>query len=61
MKTRVNDLIYKAKEKAGLKQWQVAELAGYREEQFSRLLRHELPEEEQKRIVQLIETHARKE
>ena len=57
----MNDMILVAREKAGLKQWQVAELAGYREDKFSRMLRHELPKEEQKRIVQLIIDHTQKE
>lgn len=51
----MNEMITKAREKAGLKQWQVAEILGYREDKFSRMLRHELPEEEQIRIVKLIE------
>ena len=54
-KNPMNEKIKKAREKAGLKQWQVAELAGYREDKFSRMLRHELPEEEQIRIIKLIE------
>ena len=51
----MNEMITKAREKAGLKQWQVAELAGYREDKFSRMLRHELPLDEQIRITKLIE------
>ena len=51
----MNEMITKAREKAGLKQWQVAEILGYREDKFSRMLRHELPEAEQIRIVKLIE------
>lgn len=53
----MNEMILIARARAGLKQWQVAELAGYREDKFSRMLRHELPAEEQKRIVQLINDH----
>lgn len=56
-----NVLIHDARKKAGLTQWEVAELAGYREDSFSRKMRHELPEDEQKRIVKLIENNARAE
>ena len=38
----------------GLKQWQVAELLNISESVFSRLLRKELSEEEQKRIINLM-------
>ena len=53
----MNEMILAARAKAGLKQWQVAELAGYREDKFCRMLRHELPKEEQERIVKLIEDY----
>ena len=42
---------------SGLKQWQVADLVGIRDDAFSRKLRHELPIEEQDRIVDLIRNH----
>ena len=38
----------------GVKQWQLAELLGCGEYTLCRKLRHELPDEEQKRIVALI-------
>ena len=38
-----------------VKQWEVAELLKISEPSLSRLLRHELPEEEQDRIVKAIE------
>ena len=40
---------------AGLKQWQLAQILGIDESVLSRKLRYELPEEEQDRIVALIE------
>ena len=40
---------------AGLKQWEVAKLLGMNEAVLSRKMRAELPEEEQDRIVQVIE------
>ncbi|MBR3244189.1 MAG: hypothetical protein IKF90_16085 [Parasporobacterium sp.] len=43
--------------KSGLKQWQVADLVGIRDDAFSRKLRHELPREEQDRIVELIRNY----
>lgn len=39
---------------SGLKQWQVAELIGIRDDAFSRKLRYELPEEEQNKIIEAI-------
>ena len=40
---------------SGFKQWEVADLLGVSESVFSRKLRNELPEEEQDKIVNLIE------
>ena len=40
--------------KAGLRQWQIAEAYGVTEFSFSRMLRHELPEETKDRILQII-------
>lgn len=40
---------------AGMKQWELARLLGIGESVLSRKLRDELPEEEQDRIVTLIE------
>lgn len=39
----------------GLKQWEAAEALGILETSFSRKLRHELPEDEQNRIIAVIE------
>ena len=38
----------------GMKQWQLADLMGIREETLCRMLRHELSEAEQIEIVKLI-------
>lgn len=43
--------------KCNLKQWQVAALLGIDESVFSRKLRKELPEEEQNRIISIIEAN----
>lgn len=40
-----------------VKQWEVAELLKVSEPSLSRMLRHELPEEEQDRIINLIEKY----
>ena len=39
----------------GLKQWKVAQLMGVSESKLSRMLRDELPEDEQNRIIDIIE------
>ena len=40
---------------AGIKQWQLAEALGISETHFSRKLRKELPEEERKKILSVID------
>lgn len=40
---------------AGLRQWQVAAALGMSETHFSRKLRHELPQEESKKILRVID------
>ena len=42
---------------SGMKQWQVANLIGIRDDAFSRKLRYEMPEEEQDEIIELIRQH----
>ena len=42
--------------KAGLKQWQVADLVGITEQALSKKLRKELPAEEQQRIIKTIKS-----
>ena len=39
----------------GLKQWEVARLMGVSESKLSRMLRDELPEDEQNRIIDILE------
>lgn len=39
----------------GVRLWEVAEAYGLSDQNFSRKLRHELPEEEQKKIMQIID------
>ena len=41
-----------------MKQYELAELMGIHDFSLSRKLRHELPEDEQRQIVSLIENHA---
>ena len=41
-----------------MKQYELAELMGIHDFSLSRKLRHELPEDEQRRIVDLIKNHA---
>ena len=43
----------------GMKQWEVARLLGMSESVLSRRLRDELPEDEQDRIIALIEENKR--
>lgn len=54
-----NDRIRSAAKAAGVKLWQVAEAVGLSDGNFSRKLRHELPEEEQNRILGIIEELAK--
>ncbi|MDJ0288207.1 MULTISPECIES: hypothetical protein [Bacillus] len=49
-----NREIKEAIQKAGLKQWEVAEKYGLHEGNFSRLLRRELPKEEKQKILKVI-------
>lgn len=56
-----NILIRTACEKHGCPLWFLGDMLGISEASVTRMMRRELPKEEQKRIVQLIETHARKE
>lgn len=56
-----NQIIRDALSKHQIKQWELAEILQINEFSLSRKLRHELPEDEQKRIVAIIEDHCRKE
>ena len=49
-----NMVIRNVMKTTGLKQWQVADALGVSEWKFCRMLRHELPMEEQDKIVELM-------
>lgn len=53
-----NQEIRQAAKKAGVRLWQIAEAIGISEFTFCRKLRHELPEEEAKKIMQIIHSIA---
>ena len=55
-----NEIRSKAKEKS-VKLWQIADALGINDGNFSRKLRHELPEEEKNKILALIDEIAEKE
>ena len=54
MKTANNDIRKKAKEN-GVALWQIAEKIGINDGNFSRKLRHELPEETKAKIYRIID------
>ncbi len=54
-----NMKIRQAAKAARVKQWEICEHLGVWESAFSRTLRHELPPEEQSRILAVIETIAK--
>ena len=58
---RTNEEIRRAIGGAGLKNWQIANAMGIREENFSRKLRTELSEEEKQKILSIIEKVANRE
>lgn len=49
-----NEIIRDAARKTNVMLWQIAERLGINDGNFSRRLRHELPEDEQQRILQII-------
>lgn len=49
-----NQRIREAAKNAGVKLWQIADAVGINDGNFSRKLRHELPEDEQRRILEII-------
>lgn len=57
---KVNRKIREAMKDSGMYYWQLADLMRISNWTLSVKLRHELPEEEQKRILSLIEKHRRK-
>lgn len=50
-----NAKIRQAAKKAGIPLWKVADQYGINDGNFSRLLRHELPPDQQKRILHIID------
>lgn len=54
-----NEQIRAAAKAAGVKLWQIAEAVGLSDGNFSRKLRHELPADEQGRILGIIEELAK--
>lgn len=50
----VNQEIKAEAVKAGIKLWQIAEAIGLSDSNFSRKLRHELPEDDKQRILSVI-------
>lgn len=50
-----NKEIREAARKAGIRLWQVAEVYGINDGNFSRKLRRELPQEEKHKILEIIE------
>ena len=50
-----NENIRQAAKSAGVKLWQVAEAVGVNDGNFSRKLRHELPEDEKQKILEIID------
>lgn len=54
MKIANNDIRMRA-EKAGVRLWQIAEKLGINDGNFSRKLRHELPQEEKEKIFRIID------
>lgn len=54
-----NNAIRKTAAEAGVRHWQIAEAIGIAEETFSRKLRHELPADEQRNIIEIIKEIAK--
>jgi hypothetical protein len=50
-----NEDIRQAAKTAGVKLWQIAEIVGVNDGNFSRKLRHELPEDEKQKILEIID------
>lgn len=53
-KTRNNQKIRNAMKEKNLSQYEVARLLNYREDMFSKMLRYELPEDEQNELIEKI-------
>lgn len=59
MNKRANERITKARQKHGVTVWMLADRYGKSENTMYRLFRHELPEDEQNRIIGMIEEIAK--
>ena len=59
-KKSANKVIREALSAYGLHQWQLADLLGIQESALSKKMRYELPEDEQKAILILIKSSAKK-
>ena len=55
MDMNANMDIRKAAQEFGVRHWRIAEELGMHEGQFCRMLRHELPEAEKRRIMEAID------
>lgn len=58
MSTKANVKVRTALLQANMKQYELAQLLDIYEEKLSRMLRYELPEEEQNKMIEVIERHA---
>ena len=56
--SNTNMKIRSAKKEKNIFQWQLAELLGVSEATFTRMMRRELPEDEQEKIVSLIKAES---
>lgn len=54
-----NETIREAAKEKGVRMWRIAEKMGINEAVFSRKLRHELPEKETQKILEIIERIAK--
>ena len=59
MKQKTNSAIRTAAAQRGVKLWQIADALGMNDGNFSRKLRHELPQEEKQQILALIDKIAK--
>ena len=57
---KANARIREALKSSGLRQWELADLLGMAEGTLSRKLRRDLPEDEQRRIIDLINQNKRR-
>lgn len=51
-----NDEIKRIAKERGIPLWRIAEKLGIRDYMLSRKMRHDLPQEEQERIIEIIDT-----